>query len=70
MSAPLFRPRDGRPLAPTVRTLTIETTTLRLPDRAGGEFGEGNRARLKPIGRPSDIYGDVVVTLAARVTLG
>jgi hypothetical protein len=45
-------------------TSAIEPVTTRLPDRGGGYFGNGRWARLTPPGRPSDIFGDVIVTVA------
>lgn len=45
--------------------VTIEHGTLRLPDRADGAFGQGRTTnKLTPQGRPSDIFGDVIVTVS------
>lgn len=38
---------------------------MRLPDRAKGAFGQGRTTnKLAPQGRPSDIFGDVIVTVS------
>jgi hypothetical protein len=46
--------------------LILERLVLRIPDRGRGFFGAGRRVatELTPPGRPSDIYGDVLVTVS------
>jgi hypothetical protein len=44
--------------------LNLEPEIWRLPDRGRGYFGKGRRAELAPVGRPYDVFGDVLVTLA------
>lgn len=46
--------------------LKLTPQTWRVPNRAGGVYQDASAwARsLKPIGRPNDIYGDVLVTLS------
>lgn len=47
-----------------LRELVFEPVGMRIPDRAAGRFGEGRVERLVPPGRPSDLYGDVIVSVA------
>lgn len=58
--------RDARPVPPQQR-LVIERVPMRLPDRVGFGFEDRYRKRLAPVGRPLDIYGDVIVSVARLV---
>ena len=64
--------RDGRSVDIRSRPLSLKRETWRVPNRAGGTFQDpGAAARaLKPLGRPSDIYGDVLVTLSGVILTG
>jgi len=56
--------RDGRRVPPLLRSLDLAIQVWRVPDRAGGSFGEGRRTRLAHPGRPSCLYGNALVSLA------
>ena len=65
MSAP-FHARDGRRVPPQLRELRLEREQIRIPDRVGleRELKDRSLRRFYPVGRPGDIFGDVVITLA------
>lgn len=49
----------------STRHLVLEPVPVRVPDRSKGYFGQGRwGGGLTPAGRPSDIYGDVIVSVA------
>jgi hypothetical protein len=52
--------------SPRKTRLILERVVLRIPDRGRGFFGAGRRVatELPPPGHPSDVYGDVLVTVS------
>jgi hypothetical protein len=56
--------RDGRSVPPLLRSLDLAIEVWRVPDRASGAFGQGRRTRLPSPGRPSCLYGNVLVSLS------
>lgn len=56
--------RNGRPVPPRLTRLDLERVPVRVPDRVGFSGEDRGRKRLAPTGRPLDIYGDVIVSVA------
>jgi hypothetical protein len=56
--------RNGWKVTPRLRDLMLERWPMRIPDRSKGHFGDGRHARLSPQGRPTDLFGDVVINVS------
>ena len=71
LMAELFKRRDGTRTPKTIfKRLKFEKETMRIPDRQGmgrsfvNGAGEMKIGKLKPVGRPWDLHGDVEISVS------